>query len=36
MFKPETLVIWKSSDSDGPDPVLAKVVDPVDPDEYDR
>lgn len=30
MFKPETLVIWKSSDSDGPDPVLAKVVGPVD------
>ncbi|HBP0982195.1 TPA: hypothetical protein L5Q86_006341 [Pseudomonas aeruginosa] len=36
MFKPNSGVIWSSTDSDGPGPVLVTVVGPVKPAEYDH
>jgi hypothetical protein len=36
MFKPNSRVIWSSTDSDGPGRLVATVVGPLSPAEYDR
>jgi len=36
MFQQHSRVIWTSTDSDGPGPVLATVIGPLNPAEYDH